>query len=514
MISISLAKDQLAVEPGSAVTLTCTTTNHAQTAGRFEIEIEGLDHEWIALPAPAFTLGADETRAHKILIKPPRSAESKAGSYPFVVRVRSLDTGEGAEAQAVLEVEGFSLISLEIAPKRGAAKYLSKEEDFAVTVINLGNTDQTLQFFADDPEDGCTYQFAADRVQIAPGQQKQVALKVQPTHFPLIGAPRLFGFGVSARGVQNPHLNANVQAQIERRSLITPTVLLVTLLIFALAIGWWAIRPQPPKMDSFSTDSAIVYVGDTIRLKWTAEGADTGVLIESDKGDSFPNNEKNGWMDVQIKGPVVFYAYAVNKAGFRSEPLKITITPQLPEAVPLPKIEKFSIDKRTAKVGDTITIQYSVSNATKIILQPTNDVLPLNMTSYQTALNKAGTINFSLIAYNKIDQADQSKQITVVVTEPSDASIISFQAMQAGAPLEDKEIEPGTTVSLEWQISGASRAEISGIGQLPDLEKGTIDVTPAQTTVYTLTVKDSKGRPVVGKVTVKVKKTPEGGGNG
>ncbi|MFN8140660.1 MAG: hypothetical protein U0R49_12770 [Fimbriimonadales bacterium] len=508
MLSVAVAKDQVAVEPGNAVTLNFNTHNEGESAGRFEIEVDGLDPEWVALPTAAFTLGPGEERTHKVLLKPPRSSESKAGSYPFVLRCRSLDSGEGADVQAVLEVEPFSLISLEISPKRGTAKYIGKEEQFAVTAINLGNVDQNLQLFADDPEDACTYQFSSDRVMLSPGGQKALDLKVHPSSFPIVGAPRLYGFGVSARGVENPHVSANVQAQVERRSLITPSVLLLWLVILILAAGWWAMRPKPPKMNSFSTDSTVVYFGQTISLKWTAEGADTTVLIESDKNDSFPNLDKSGSLDVQINTPVTYFAYAVSRTGAKSDPLIVKINPQQPPSVPMPKVENFSVDKRNVKLGEAITIEYSASNAERIVLQPTGEALPLNMNSYKLAMTQPGSHEFSIIAYNKINQAAQSKSITITVSEPSEASVISFQALLAGQPLGDQEVDQGTLVSLEWQVSGASRVEISGLGELPELEKGTVDVSPQKTTSYTLTVKDSKGRASSSKVTIKVKAPP------
>lgn len=508
MLAVALAKDQLTVEPGSSVSLGVTTRNTSEVAGRFELEVDGLDPEWVAVPAASFTLAPGEERVHKVLLKPPRASESRSGAYPFVVRGRSLDTGAGSEVQAVLEVEPYNLISLELDPKRGVAKFLRKEEEFGVTALNLGNTDQNLQFFADDPEDGCTYQFASERIQLAPGQQRQVELKVQPAHFPVVGAPRLFGFGVSARGVENPHISANVQGQLERRSLVTPTVLLLTLFMFVLALGWWAIRPQPPKMNSFSIDKTLVYVGDTVTLQWTASGADTAVLIESNKGESFPNLDLNGQLDVQVGSPVTYYAYAVTKAGARSEPLQLTINPQQPPIVPTPKVEQFSVDKRSVNVGEAVTFEYAASGAERIILQPTGDALPLNMNKYRVALTRAGDHQFAIIAYNKLNQADQSKTITITVKEPSEASIISFQVLSQGQPLGDVEIEKGTTVSLEWQVAGAARAEITGIGQLPDIAQGRIDVTPDKTTTYTLTVKDTKGRSASSKVVVNVKQPP------
>src|SRR5436189_2692860 len=104
MFSLTLSKDHLRVEPGSAATLAVSVRNTGQTADRYEIAVNGLDSDWLAIPVPAFNLAPGEERSEKILIKPPRAAESKAGAYPFAVKVRSLESGEGTEAPAILEV--------------------------------------------------------------------------------------------------------------------------------------------------------------------------------------------------------------------------------------------------------------------------------------------------------------------------------------------------------------------------------------------------------------------------
>lgn len=52
--SVTLAQDVVPVEPGSTVPLTVTITNRGDSREQFDLEIEGLDAAWTAVPVPVF----------------------------------------------------------------------------------------------------------------------------------------------------------------------------------------------------------------------------------------------------------------------------------------------------------------------------------------------------------------------------------------------------------------------------------------------------------------------------
>src|SRR5688500_16264011 len=92
--SAKLESDLISVEAGATVPVSLEVNNKGEAPDRFEVEIEGLDPEWTAVPVPVFSANPGENHSEKIFFKPPRASESLAGNYPFVVKVRSLDTGE------------------------------------------------------------------------------------------------------------------------------------------------------------------------------------------------------------------------------------------------------------------------------------------------------------------------------------------------------------------------------------------------------------------------------------
>ncbi len=503
MFEVSLSKDVLHVEPGNAATLVVSITNTGEAADRYEIEIEGLDAEWVAIPVASFTLGPGEEKQQKALIKPPRSAESKAGSYPFLIKVRSLETGQAEEAQGVLEIEPFSLVSIEVEPRRESASAFSKQAPYTVTAINLGNEELNLQLFADDPEDGCTYQFAQERVALAPGQQKQVRLAVQPSHFPLIGTPRLFGFTVSARGVDNPHVSSNAQAQIDRKATVSPGFLAIFLILIMLGTIWYLNRPQDPYIKSFHAHKYELLSGESVKLAWETEHA-TRVEIEASDGRTF-SAPPTGEIEVPVDATISFSITAYNDDNRRSAQYKpLEVIARIPEQEPLPVIDALSVSPAKVVPGATVTVTYKVQHADRIILQPFNFTLPLNIDTFKFTAPNEGRFDVTLMVFNKSGQAAQ-RSAPLTVEAISKAQISMFRATILGEPLGDREIEPDTPVTLEWSISNVARAQIEPSVNDFDIQKGTATIFPRQTVTFTLTVFDDDNRPVTGKVTIKVK---------
>ncbi|RYG43803.1 hypothetical protein EON79_16275, partial [bacterium] len=116
---LSLDQDVVPVEPGATAPLTVTVIGDPASADRYELDIEGVDPEWKAIPVPIFVTEPGEVRSEKVFFKPSRASESGAGNYPFVVRVRSLESGESRTAQGILQVTPFYHLSAELSPKKG-----------------------------------------------------------------------------------------------------------------------------------------------------------------------------------------------------------------------------------------------------------------------------------------------------------------------------------------------------------------------------------------------------------
>ncbi|MEQ1933508.1 MAG: hypothetical protein ABL962_06470, partial [Fimbriimonadaceae bacterium] len=137
--SVRLDADQVLVDPGETAILSVEITNAGSSVDQFEIEVSGLDADWTALPVPSFSLQPGEKASHPIIFKPPRTAENLAATYPFTVRIRSLESGEAQVVSSQVALSPFHHLSMDMLPKRGAYGPMVRDNIFEVSVVNLGN---------------------------------------------------------------------------------------------------------------------------------------------------------------------------------------------------------------------------------------------------------------------------------------------------------------------------------------------------------------------------------------
>ncbi|MBZ5581967.1 MAG: hypothetical protein LAQ30_07125, partial [Acidobacteriia bacterium] len=105
------------------------------------------------------------------------------------------------------------------------------------------------------------------------------------------------------------------------------------------------------------------------------------------------------------------------------------------------------------------------------------------------------TYAFRLTVKNS-DGLQSSANTTVSTTTPSQVQITQFGANPAA-------IQAGQATTLSWQISNATSASISPNVGTVDPRTGSVSVTPAQTTTYTLTATGANGN-TTAQVTVTV----------
>jgi hypothetical protein len=175
-----------------------------------------------------------------------------------------------------------------------------------------------------------------------------------------------------------------------------------------------------------------------------------------------------------------------------------------------PEIRTFSISPKTANVGDTLVVYYDVANASRILLQPIGLELPVNLNQFEFQADKAGTIEYRLVAYNAEGKAED-RTFRVQIRQVSAAKVIEFRALLNGVPVPKEGVDPFSRITLEWQVENAVRVEISpGLGSVSST--GSLEVFPEKTTTYTLTAKDANGMAVTAQIKIVVKEPTPGDG--
>lgn len=500
--SIRLSEDLLSVDAGVTVPLGIEIANRGDEQDRYEMEIEGLDPEWTAVPVPTFTVEARENHSEKVFFKPGRASESVAGNYPFVIRVRSLVNGESRSVQGVLNIKPYHHLSMDLSPKKGTVTPTKQQNDFSVAVINLGNTEHTVQLYGNDPDDQCTFEFAQDQVVLGPGQQKEVAVKVIPQKQSIVSGNHLHGFAIGGRSIEVPSIAASTQGQLEQKPLFSPGSLVAAFLFLLVAVGWYLMRPKDPIMESLLVSKSAVNKGEDITVMWRAANA-RQVTIEINGKSLYEGSMLNGQKTfvAEETGTIVAKAFRDQKQS-SPETVQFTVTP--PVIAPDPEISTFDITPRQVPAGGTVTIKYKFNDAVKkATLVPKGMVLDPKIDTVQFDMDEPGKTTFYIVAENADGKTKKSRSITVDVSTVSGASIIVFRA------------EPGTIdtpegglTKLVYQLEGAVRAEIndgSKVNPLPDI-KGELEIFIAKTTTFMLIGYDKSG--VTNKKTVTVVVAP------
>lgn len=520
--TVGLSADVVQVEAGAAVPLTIEVANRTDQADRFELSVEGLDPEWTAIPVPAFSMDAHDVHSEKVFLKPPRVSESLAGTYPFVVKIRSLETGDVRSAQAVLEIKPFHHVSVEITPKRGVISAFAKQFTFTVTLMNLGNSEHTMQLFASDPEDECAFEFEPDKVVIGPGHQKDAFLTSSATRRPLFASPRLNSFSATARSANVPSVVGTAQAQLEQRALVSPSAIVFFLALTILIALWVYVTPKPPALEQFSLDKGKLMVGETAMVSWSASNANQVEI----KLNGQPVEGVVGVVGSTTVSPVVPGTYTLSAVAIRgenrSERKQLEFTVEHPPIAPDAKILEFKISPTKVNLGEVINVHYKLGDSTvRATLSPPGVPLDIKANDKEIQTQRAGKIEYTLIAYNSAGK-DVRQTISVYVTEGP--TILEFKADKPTIDL------PGETIKLSYQLTNAVRAELDdGSGQPPvQLESpsgGVKEVIVSKTTTFIIKAFDAKGKISTKKITVELKEqeppptetlpttTTTGGGN-
>jgi hypothetical protein len=523
-IVVTLSEPDVVIEPGNVARLQVTMVNRQETPDRLLLEVEGIDIEWYNIPVAAVNVAPGAQIEERINFKVARSSENRAGSYPFVVRVQAMETGEVGFAQAMLVVKPFDSLQVELSPKRAVATFFRPLNDFDVTVANLGNAEETLELHANDPDDECAYEFDLDRIRLKPGQAETVPLAARPKSAAWIGGSRLYGFSVSARSVDDAYISAKTQGQIEKHALISPMLGIFLLLLGFGSGAYLFFRPVPPnpvRLTDFSATPPTVTAGDKVTLTWNVQGdrptftlkhriGKDGVDVYDDPPKQ-PTGNISAPIEVTDKSETIYYTLAVT--GPVNGPVEKTVAVTvIPAPVPPPPvIHKFNAEPSVVHVGEPVTLTWEASGQSKFVLDP-GDLQFSQIVQSQIVTPNPQTPDqkmvYTLRAFGDDKRAKSAeKSVTVQVVSPDTcvAAISGFKAIPPQVYIGDK-------VRLRWSVVRARNIHIEtdkGEQVAPGLQSsGSIEVPVTTKTTFILTAADNLGKTISRSLTVNATERP------
>ena len=180
---------------GQPATVVVAVQSLGAAVDHLTVEVEGLDQSWYTIAGSVLQLFPNERGQAQIHFQVPRRSDTRSGTYPFTVRVRSrVDPAEVGTAQGVLEIKPYSVYRFDVMPKR----VLGQQGRFRAIVQNAGTADIEVQLQGKDPEALCRFGFRTDRPRVVPGADNTVPFTVRPRRSSVVGEPKTFNLTVSA----------------------------------------------------------------------------------------------------------------------------------------------------------------------------------------------------------------------------------------------------------------------------------------------------------------------------
>lgn len=233
-------------------------------------------------------------------------------------------------------------------------------------------------------------------------------------------------------------------------------------------------------INSFTSDASLVTPGEPIGLSWDVTGATHivlsrlsiqtgGQLFSEVLGEALPG-----------AGSLQFTMPMIAQTGFFGPQVTFLLTAEdgtsanrvaflrLPIAEPISTVNSFDLSRTSATIGDTVTLTWETSGATSVDVRlrsgsPDNaqllaEGLPASGSFEYTfpegtaPTDGAGVVTFLLDVHAEDGTVHTAENNVMFSTEG--LSIVSFVADPA-------EVAPGGTVSLAWEVTGATRVWLS-----------------------------------------------------
>lgn len=219
-----------------------------------------------------------------------------------------------------------------------------------------------------------------------------------------------------------------------------------------------------PVITSFSASPAAILEGGSTTLDWTTQNV-TSVDIDNGVGTGLP---ANGSVQVSPQTTTTYTLTAHGQNGSVMEVVTVTVNPAPPQVL------SFTASPASINAGGQTTLSWDTDNATSITIDNGIGTQPAVGT---VSVSPAQTTQYTLTAMGPGGMA--SAQVSVTVTQVGAPAVVSFTA-------SPQQLTPGGQAALSWEVQNATGVTIdNNIGPQPTT--GTVNVSPATDTTYTLT---------------------------
>ena len=214
-IQVTVTPESLITTAGEPVETIVTMQNVGQTIDQFTVSIEGLDANWYTFPVSSVALFPNDKDNLKIILCPPKTAETKTDSYPFRIKVASqADTKETATVELNIEIQALPEIELSISPQR----IVGRRGVYQIVVRNPSEREAQLKLETSDDHGILRYHLQPEFLTVPGKGQAQSTLEASLGWMAFFGGDKKFDFQVSAT-LPDAEASKTVDGQLVRMPL-------------------------------------------------------------------------------------------------------------------------------------------------------------------------------------------------------------------------------------------------------------------------------------------------------
>jgi uncharacterized membrane protein len=175
-IEVGVSPESLVVAAGDTAEASASLRNLGQTVDQLTLSIDGLDPSWYTLPVSSVALFPNDQDNLRILLHPPKTVETKAGAYPFHIKVISQENPEEtATADASLEIRALPRLELDLTQQ----SITRRTGGYRIAVNNTGGGEARLDLKAGDDQRRMRYSLQPETLTVPGGGRAEAALEVK-----------------------------------------------------------------------------------------------------------------------------------------------------------------------------------------------------------------------------------------------------------------------------------------------------------------------------------------------
>lgn len=194
-IEVAVASKSLVIQPGETVEAKVNLHNLGQSIDQLNLSVEGLDSDWYTLPVSSVALFPNDKDELKIVLNPPKEAQTKAGSYPFRLKVSSqANPDEMTVLDMVVAIQALPEIEINITP----TSIKGRRGVFKIEINNIWENETRLNFEIVDTSSALRYQIQPEALIIPAKSRAQATVEVSLGWLSFFGGDREFLFEVEA----------------------------------------------------------------------------------------------------------------------------------------------------------------------------------------------------------------------------------------------------------------------------------------------------------------------------